>query len=167
MSNPHVTGVIKDAGLVDFEWVTRDGLDRGTAVHRATQFYDEGDLDPRTVDPELVLPRLEAYIDFLRTARPTILAIEERVENDVYGYCGTLDRRLIIDGHEGVLDIKNGQPDRWHGVQLAAYARCFARPMRRWGLYLEDNKYTLIRYKDRHDWDVFRAAITLKNWMEK
>ena len=164
MSLPHVTALIYAAGLMDLTHFTEAARDRGSAVHKACQFADEGDLDESTVDPR-VRPRLEGYRSFIAETAPAIHAIEEPVRNLAYGYVGTLDRRLTLNGREGVLDIKNGVPAPWHPLQLAFYAGCFDRPLRRWGLYLDgEGHYRLIEYTDRRDWEVCKAVLTLHAW---
>ena len=163
---PHVTGALKGAGLIDTEFIKPEYMARGTAVHLATQLWDEEDLDLESVDP-VTLPRLEQWMRFRRDIEPEILAIEESVRNESYRYQGTLDRRLKIHGVDGILDIKGSDNQaRWHGPQLAAYAACFDRPLARWSLYLSDTAYRLVLRKDLNDWTVFLAALTLHNWLE-
>lgn len=160
---PHVTAVLKDAGLIDVTFVTEEARDRGSAVHAATHYLDEGDLDRSTLD-ERIVPAIEQYERFLAETNVEILAIEESVENAVYRYCGRLDRRVRINGREGVLDIKGVCKSPWHGAQLAAYAACFDRPLCRWNLYLSAENYKLVVREDRNDWKVFCAALTLAHW---
>lgn len=162
---PHVTTILARAGLVDATWFTTEARDRGTALHMAAQFMDDGDLDWNTVAPD-VLPRLRAYQRFKDEVKPEILAIEEPVENLALRYCGRLDRRVRINGREGVLDLKSPAFEPWQCLQTALYAACFPRPMARWTLHLADHRYTLIEHKDRRDWEVAKAAITLAAWKE-
>lgn len=162
---PHVTAILRDAGLVDTTWMTEEHRDRGTAVHLAARFVDEGDLDRESLDPT-VAPRLAQYERFLLEVRPQILAIEMPVVHELYRYQGTLDRIVRINGREGVLDIKGTTASDWHGVQLAAYAEAVtpARPLARWNLYLKDDAYRLVPRTNRHDWGAFKAALSLVNW---
>ena len=144
----HVTAIIKSAGLIDSTWFKQEDLDRGSALHQAAQFLDEGDLDWESVD-QTVIRRLGQYQKFLAEVRPTILAIEEAVTNEALQYCGTLDRRVRINGREGILDLKGPSRAPWQGVQVAMYAACFGRPLARWTLHLSDERYQLIEHKDR------------------
>jgi hypothetical protein len=160
---PRVTAILRDAALVDGEWFQAWMLDRGSAVHLACRYLDEGDLDWESLDP-LVVRRVRQYQQFLEAVRPEILAIEEEVENVALQYAGRLDRRVRINSAEGIYDIKGIFQHPSHALQLSGYAGCFDRPMRRWNLYLDDEKYRLVEHKDRRDWEVFKAAVTLAAW---
>ena len=52
VQRPSVTQILKDAGLIDTTWYTDEARERGRAVHLATQFLDEDDLDWDTVLPQ-------------------------------------------------------------------------------------------------------------------
>lgn len=164
---PHVTEILARAGLIDATWFTDYARERGHRVHVATQFLDEGiGFDWSAVPPD-VLPRVRQYQKFLDDIRPEILSVEEEVENLTLRYQGKLDRRARINGSEGILDIKPPSREPWHRLQLALYSGCFTRPMKRWNLHLGDERYQLIEHKDRSDWDVAKACITLAAWKEK
>lgn len=163
---PHVTAILRIAGLVDASWFTDEGRDRGSALHAAAHFLDEGDLDWDTVDASVV-PRLIQYQRFVDQLCPEILSIEESVINEALRYCGTLDRRIRIKNREGILDIKSPFRAPWQGVQVAMYAACFDRPLARWTLHLSDERYQLIEHKSRQDWAVAKAALTIAAWKER
>ena len=163
---PHVTDILRDAGLIDIEWFRAFDLDRGSALHKATELLDLNDLDWSSVDPA-ILGRLRSYQKFKDEVRPEILAIEEKVVNVTYHYQGKLDRRARIKGRECIIDLKGPSEAAWNGVQLAAYAACFPRPLGRYNLYLSDERYRLVERKERMDWEVFKAAITIAAWRQK
>jgi hypothetical protein len=137
---PSVTQVLEDVGIIDYSyipWPTRQmALARGSAVHLATQFYDEGDLDEGTLTVELA-GFLEAWKRFLDETGFVIEANEHRGYVERYGYAGTLDRvgrfermvglRLKIDGPV-LLDIKTNDAPWWVAIQTAAYAAFFPDP---------------------------------------
>lgn len=160
---PRVTAILRDAALVDWEWFQAWMLDRGSAVHLACRYLDEGDLAWSSLGP-LVVRRVRQYQKFLEAEGPVILAIEEEVENVPLQYAGRLDRRVIMRGGEGIYDIKGIFQHPSHALQLAGYAGCFDRPLRRWNLYLDDDKYRLVEHKDRRDHEVWKAAVTLAAW---
>lgn len=164
---PHVTTILARAGLVDVQWFTDYASDLGSAVHEATQLLDEGDLDWETVAGP-VLPRLRQYQRFKDEVRPEILGIEQKVENATLGYQGRYDRRLRINGREGILDIKGPAQAPWQALQVAMYAACLGgHYWPRWTLHLSDDNYKLIEHTGRDDWRVAMAAITLASWKEK
>jgi hypothetical protein len=163
---PHVTDILAGAGLIDATFFTQAARDVGSAVHAATHFLDEGDLDWRSVDP-VALPRVRTYQRFLDEVRPVVLGVEERVFHEAYRYQGTLDRRMQINGLEAVVDLKGPYRAPWQAIQVAAYAGTFARPMARYTLHLDDEKYQLIEHRGRRDFDVFKAALTLTAWRKE
>ena len=89
---------------------------------------------------------------------PQVLESEQGVEYPG-SYCGTLDIRLVIDGKEGILDIK-GQPSANDRLQLAGYACTFPRPMKRWNLYLRVGKtYRLVEHPNHRQDDEERNIV--------
>ena len=175
---PSVTQVLADNGLRNsFLNVRPDVLERarqrGAAVHAATHYHDEGDLNESTVDP-VVAPYLEAWKAFLKERQVEILALEQRIADPLYGVCGTIDRIARAPGVRGeiVIDIKSGDAS---GVayQLAAYKHLAAnlKPLvtngfilNRWAVHLHPDRavpYTVTAYRDRRDREVFLAALTL------
>jgi len=125
---PSVTTIIKECGLINMTWFTDGAATRGKYVHRATELLDRDDLDETSLDPALI-PYVEAYKRFKQDTGFCINDIEKIVYNATYGYIGTLDRTGIFpnDKIRSLIDIKTGQPAKWHGVQLAAYALCLDR----------------------------------------
>jgi hypothetical protein len=160
---PHVTDIISAAGLIETAFFTTAARDLGTAVHAATHYLDEGDLNWASVDP-VALPRLRSYQRFLDEVKPVVLSVEEAVIHETYRYQGRLDRRMQINGREAVVDIKGPFRAPWQAIQVAAYAGCFELPMARYTLHLEDEKYQLIEHRGRRDFDVFKAALTIAAW---
>lgn len=164
MSLPRVTELLVEAGLIDTQHFTDEARDRGTALHLACEYFDLSTLDVSSIDSH-IMGRFNAYRRFLREVQPEILAIEESLVNKVAGYRGTLDRRLIIDGSEGVLDIKPPSMAPWHGLQLQFYADCFDRPMLRWNLHLSDSgTYKLVSQTKRRDRTVCRSILHIHHW---
>jgi hypothetical protein len=163
---PHVTDILVRAGLVSTQWFTEDARERGSAVHLAARFLDEDDLNWSTVSDDVLL-RLRQYQRFLDEVNPEILAIEEEVRNEALRYCGRLDRRIKINGREGVLDIKGPSRCPWHALQVMYYVSCFSRPLARWVLYLSDDQYRLVEFSSREDWPMCKAILTTVAWRER
>ena len=166
--HPHVTDILAEMVPIDKQWFTAQARDKGAAVHAATQYMDEGTLDLSTITPEIA-GRVQAYEMFLEDVSPKILGIEERIEHDTLGYCGTLDRRLMINNVEGVLDLKPPTRAKWHRLQLSAYADCYPTLLARWTLYLNDNgTYTLVQHRNhRDDRKTWHAMVRIYNWRQK
>ena len=159
---PSVTEIIKSAGLMDIRFFDDYTRTRGQFVHSACELLDLGILDEDALDQALI-QYVVAYKLFLSEARPIWTAIEEPLFDDAIGVAGKPDR-LSADG---VTDIKAGQPQPWHGIQLALYAMLAKKPITtiRRGLYLRgDGTYKVKIYSDRQDFDAGRAAVALFNW---
>ena len=105
--------------------------------------------------------------EFLAEVKPEILSIEEAVKYPG-SYQGTLDRRVIIHGREGIVDLK-GQPSVVDPLQLAGYALCSNRPMARWNLYLRSGPtYKLVEHKNRRQDDAdWKACVRIAAFRRK
>lgn len=168
---PHVTEVIKAAGLMgDMSFVPDGAVELGTAVHAATHYLDDGDLDTKSLDPRVAL-RLASYQKFLDEMKPVIEVAELPVENHRHGYLGTLDRIVAINRKYGVLDIKGIVACEWHGLQLSAYLQAANELDQwklegRWNLYLRDDGYKLVERTRPDDWPAFVACLNLWKWKQ-
>ena len=120
---PSVTTIISAVGLYEFDYVSSETLEvaaeRGTIIHRCIEWYEQGQLDESSIDPELV-GYFESYLKMkeagLLPARP--VEIEKRVCSKRFRYAGTLDQKYELDW---INDIKTGMPGPEHGLQLSAY----------------------------------------------
>ena len=165
---PSVTQVIREAGLIDTQWYTEEGRERGAEVALVTELHDKGILDEDTVTDE-IRPYLKAWKRFKADTGFLCELIEEPVYHRELRYAGTLDR--IGTWRESpnriLLDIKTGGPEPCHAIQTAAYAACFtwrAGPLR-FGIHLDNSgKYRIAAHTDPNDRRVFNAALAIANW---
>ena len=168
---PSVTQVLEACGVVDYSYLPpatrRMALGRGSAVHSATQFDDEGDLDETLLDDELV-PYVAAWRRFRIETGFAPLLIEHRNHHPKYGYAGTLDRLGIFpDGTKAVLDIKTNSSEGWVALQLAAYCGFFESPRAYRRICVEVHKdatYRLIEFPSANyaaDFGRFLACVTV------
>lgn len=148
---PSVTQIISALGLYEFDFVSRETLrvaaERGRIVHQCIEWYEAGELDVDSIDDEL-----RGYFDaYLACKADGILpkpdATECRVFSKTYGYAGTLDQ--LFAGW--INDIKTGDPDPAHGLQLSAYWLALYglmnKPNRLTGTYLRrDGTYKIVDY---------------------
>jgi hypothetical protein len=169
---PSVTQVLEDVGIIDYSFLNPDDrahyLQRGSAVHLATQLDDEGDLDEATVEPAIA-PYLEAWRAFRLKSGFTPSRIEHRDYSQEYAYAGTLDRAGTFASKPAtiyILDIKTGTAPWWVRVQLAAYAAFFEGPRKfpRFAVELhDDGTFRVSEEFPGRDWQkdfaVFTAAL--------
>jgi hypothetical protein len=169
---PGVTTVLKVAGLIDDQWCTEAARRRGSAVHAACHYLDEDDLPESWLESSPHAGYVRAWLKFkVQTGfRPSL--IEHRVFHKKLGYCGTLDRAGSFRSSEPsepdtVLDIKTGEAQRWHRIQLAAYANCLDVPgrYRRMTVLLRaDETYAIVEHHPREfreAMNVFGAALVI------
>lgn len=178
---PGTTSVL--ALLGGYEGISKQILqrasERGTAVHKVTEFDDAGTLDYGSLDDNLI-GYLMGWHRFKDEMRPEILDAEVPGYHPQLLYAGTRDRRLIIHGlrkpRVAILDIKSSymlMPTT--GPQTAAYLEIFnsgaakdERAEHRYGLKLKpDGTYELKEYKDPGDWNTFVSALNCTRFIEK
>lgn len=170
---PSVTTILKP--LDNFDGVPTDVLEaaraRGTAVHAATQYDDEGELDMDTVDP-LIRPYLEAWRLFRYQTSFEPIANEGRVYHAQHRYAGTFD----VVGRFGagklvLIDKKSGESVPLSaGPQTAAYAEAWGgeRIAKRYVVQLRaDGQYSLIPYTSTDDLQCFLAHLSIYRWKER
>jgi hypothetical protein len=166
-----VSEAIQAAGLKDFSRIDPTVLERaqqrGTAVHLACHYLDDGDLDWSTVSPEIE-PYVRAWERFKADTGLIINETEHPRYHATLGFAGTPDRLVTLGGHNGTLDLKTYKPDDAVGIQLGAYSYLGYGPQpsfnapKRWGLWLKDDgKYKMTEFTDRGDEAVFMAALTI------
>jgi hypothetical protein len=106
-----VTEILRSAGLINFDMVRPDVMERaqvfGTAVHKATELDDLGVLNMNTVHASIV-PYLEAWRAFCKDFNLTFTQdeIEQRLVSEKKNFTGMPDR--IKKERKLLLDIKSG-----------------------------------------------------------
>lgn len=174
---PSVTQLL-DTALYNFAMVPEDLLqaaaDRGTAVHLATELYDQDDLDESSLQPEWV-PYLDAWKKFRAESGFEIDFIERKVFHPTLHYAGTIDRGGRMNKQRWLLDLKTTSTvSHAAGVQLAAYEKAArendeiykgTRKIHRGVVQLKNNgTYRLVPFKEESDWNTFVALLNIHNW---
>lgn len=175
---PSVTQVLAESGMVDTRFFTEEARLRGTLVHLACQYDDEGDLDENDLDPGLI-----GYVNAWRAFRndysfePDPDGIEERLYHGIYRYAGTLDRRgtAMVRTREArvLIDLKTGVSLPAYALQLAGYAHLLEEPASYLRLKVElgaTGKYKVHEYPVStlgRDFGVFTSALVVSQWKQK
>jgi hypothetical protein len=171
---PSVTQIL--APLNDLSFIKPDVLqykrELGTAVHKATELYDQGELDEATV-PAVVQPYLDGWIRLRAELSFEILGMEERVFHPAHRYAGTYDRLVLLDGKRCIWDLKTGGMFPSYGPQTAAYKNAVEkasgkRVEARFTVELrDDGTYRLHEMTDPEDWPVFLGCLALHRFKNK
>jgi len=175
---PSVTQILQDNDLgFDFTQLPRLDLawygDRGTKVHLACDYLDDGVLNWDSLDPR-ILGYVKSYQLGKQEYKFDVLESEMLVCDRLHRYAGTLDRIVEFSKDAklgeliGQIDLKSGQPHISHGYQTAGYnmgldAAGYSRHIPRFGLYLKEDGSMpgLKAYPDLQDFTVFESAVNL------
>lgn len=125
---PSVTQILRPVGF-DYSAVPPATLDyaaqRGTAVHSATEFFDDGDLDEDSLDLE-ILPYVEAWRRFREESGFQVFRSEVRVYSQRHGFAGTFDCLGVLGRQLAIVEKKTTavlHPST--AIQVSAYMRAF------------------------------------------
>ena len=145
---PRVSYILEKVGVVDTRYYNESGAERGTIVHNLTGMIDSG-LFVEDDFPREYAGYLSAYLRFLNEAKPKIIGSEKEViyfnKLEKTYYIGHLDRLMEMNRAMYLVDIKTGQIEKWHGLQLAAYAMALGEDVKKAILQLKpDGKYRLV-----------------------
>lgn len=147
------------------EDILKAACERGTAVHLACEFMDQGDLDESTIDPKIV-GYVDAWRRFTDDKKPQWTEIE-KLGYHPFGYAGAWDRGGLIDGEDCTIDIKTAlQSHPVWDLQLAAYNMLRQKPSaKRMTVQLrKDGTYKVIVWNDPNAWPTFLSLLTLHNF---
>lgn len=174
---PGVTTILKVLGGYEGipARILKKASERGTAIHTMTEYDDDDTLDVASLDDEM-LGYLQAYWRFKEEMRPEMLDAEVRDYHPTLKFAGTRDRRLILRGKVGILDVKSCyrlMPST--GPQTAAYQGIYNanaakadQAKHRWGLKLaKDGTYELQEYKGPEDWNTFVSCLNCWRFIEQ
>ena len=167
---PGVNEILTELNMQE-NWGSETDMLRGTWVHQACQYYDEGTLDQWEFDP-VILGYLEGWKKFRVEQCPRDPDLNEKALYSAYGFAGTVDR---LFGHI-VLDIKTGEPGWITGLKLAAYQILVEGQIAKWGgpepgvikrcavKLNADGSYKLYWYNSRKDKELFLACVSLYHY---
>jgi len=180
---PRVTTVLQAAGIINFDGIEAGVLntarDRGTAVHRMLQYYDEGDLDEDLAGYLESWEDLAGYLESWKKFRGETGFEPRLIEQEVWhlgpDYRGHIDRwGTTTKGKFPLVDIKSGAEQPSHVIQISAYYRAlqFAFPDEAvtdaWLVYLNRGGYKvkevpLYEATGSH-YNLFMSALAIYTW---
>ena len=122
---PSVTQILKNVGIIDDRFYASGSADKGREIHELTKLIDEGFLNIDKLNHHSYIGYLKAWEKFKYEFDINIKSIELKIFSSIDNYAGTLDRLADVKKlklKNCIIDIKTGQPQKWHGVQLWGYA---------------------------------------------
>ncbi len=172
---PSVTQVIDRVLNPYVEYGDGSAAVRGSIVHSATQFHDEGDLNEEAVDPDYI-GYLESWKALLKVMDFGAMLCEVQCHSERHRFAGTCDRVCTVNGEVVyILDLKSGVEKWTDSRQTAGYelmlreSRRFSRKFRRAAVYLNcDGKIASVRWHDNPgDQADFLAALRCYKLIER
>lgn len=178
---PSVTQIIERAGIksqfgIDPEVLARKAA-LGTLVHDFTAQLDRHEATVADCDGWPEEGYIRAWAEFREKSGFEPLLIEHAFAHQQGGmwYAGTLDRLGKIGGGEAVVDLKTGAgPERWWGLQLAAYSLAMQtwpepsralRNRRRLAVQLSpEGDFKVHEYREPMDTHAFLGALAIETW---
>ena len=119
---PSVTQILDAAGFGEWKRaidpdVLERARQRGTAVHAACEYINEGDLDWDSLDPE-IRPYVEAYAEWKEQTAFRIDFVEPRMIHRKLGFAGTADIIGTINGSIAIPDLSPASSASRHRCSL-------------------------------------------------
>lgn len=98
--------------------------ERGTQVHKAVQFWEEGRLSDESIS-DVVRPYFGGWLALKQDVPIEVIYAELELKSAMYGLAGRVDFLGTFSDFPAVMDLKTGappDPNTWP-LQLAAYER--------------------------------------------
>ncbi len=116
---------LRKVGFEEADLISEQGKNRGTVMHRVMQEYCESHVVPRLSDFEDVWrPWVSGVCNFLVTASPEPLLVEQTVASWDLRLAGQFDLLALVGGKPTIVDLKNRNKaniyEKDH-LQIAAY----------------------------------------------
>jgi hypothetical protein len=181
-----ITQAMKNAGMTA-QWLSKSHKDaaemkamKGSNVHLACHYHDTVGLDFDSLTQDVV-PYVQGYVLFREQVPFTVISSEEPMISVDWGYAGTPDKVIMIDGAYAVLELKTTAAiERSVDVQMAAQAQLVmdshefvgipkVEIEKRMAVYLKDDgSYVLYapRKTQQEDFAVFVSALNVSNWKD-
>jgi len=170
---PSVTSVLRKAGFLNYGSINSAILNKaakfGTALHRAAALDDKDNLDESTCHP-MILEYLKGWRNFRNAFKPEFIGIEKRLYSKKWMFDGGYDRLAIVHQMKKatLVDIKSGNPEKFHASQLAGYKILIEENMpevkikNRWTVYLNPSfsfGFKIVPHKGISDEREFLTAL--------
>lgn len=165
---PGATDVIKEAGLVNTDWMNDLARWRGKCVHRGIELLNRNELDWETVD-DMIIGYLRSYELLIKVTGFEVMGSEEPCFSSAFGCLpdlwGALNKAPTI------IELKTGAVPAWAAFQTALQRRALMedkgfKAVKRFGLRLmEDGSLAkLVPFDDPDDDRRAMNLVDLFHW---
>lgn len=115
-----VTQVMERYGFIDTRWIKEYYLERGTLVHHYCELYMQGWLDWDNMRKDC-LPFVKTFERLVWALGLQYVDSEKPCYSPRFDICGTFDLKVLWDGRKTIAEIKTGDFEQYHGIQLCSY----------------------------------------------
>ncbi len=145
-------------------------VEKGRAIHKATELYDLGTLDWGTVS-DSVYPWLMGWVKFREETGFKPSRIEERLLNSTFMVHGQPDREGTwnLNKKRVLLDLKKYKPGKETGVQLGGYdvlLPTLKEPREKIAVELKEYGYQIHYFNEPTFKDIFHSLLNV-HWFKK
>lgn len=158
-------------------WGSQQAMDRGTDLHRI--FALAVAAHAGLCEEPFVPAEYEGYRKsmglWITTANPDPIQIEQMGVSTIKGlpFAGTWDLLAWVRDkgkrYRFLIDLKSGQPEPWHKIQVQAYGKLCQEAERLAVLYINKDgsmpTWKIVK-PDARDWAAFQAAVSLLQYRE-
>lgn len=109
-----------------------------------------------------------AILSWVEQANPQPMMLERMLRHKTLPYAGTVDYVGMLGEAYGVLDLKTGQPDKSHILQVHAYKQLIDKGSKMWVLYIKADgsfKQTEVKNSPR-EWAAFQNGLSILQYRE-
>ncbi len=174
--------IAKAMGIINYSAVPVHIRERamaiGSAIHLGCEYWDRGTLDESSLSDDTRGP-VDAWKDFRQCNKFEPIVIELPMQNQPYRYCCTPDRVGLLDGKLTLVEIKTGEPQPWHMIQIEAQMLCLKKKMQKlivqlkkdgtWSPHIIKDGYKFCKktVNERENRMIWLSAVSLYHWKKE
>jgi hypothetical protein len=151
-------------------YADESAMQRGTDLHQIFALH-MGRLLGKCDGPD-VPPEYDGYNEaieaWIKQANLQPMMLERSLRHTTLPYAGTVDYVGMVREDYGVLDLKTGQSEKWHRLQLHGYKHLVDKAAKMWVLYIKNDgtfKQVTVKHSSR-DWAGFLNGLSILQWRE-
>lgn len=165
---PGLTETLRLTGFIDPSWFTEEARDRGTRVHSACCYLAEDDLEWSKVASD-ILPRVQAFDEFLKTYTPELIYAEKAFVSRAARFACRIDFLFDVPALGGlsIIEVKTGPAGlaaklQTAGQKVAIEENTAFKGIKRFGFELsKEGRYKFVPHVELEDRPMFLNAVSM------